>query len=200
MAHIENDLVEGTRGKVGKNLVYKTRNGKTFATKYPDRSKVVSTKDQEKGRKKFAAAVKFAKAIIKDPEKKAIYAKKGKTKKGKEASAYATAIRTFLEAQSVKKLDGFGRYYIEAEDLQKLALNERQKKAVLYINKYETLTNTLYQQINKVSKATATRDLQELVKKNIIIADGRKGAGASYKMGANHYQDYPWLRTEAIKA
>jgi hypothetical protein len=197
MARINNDMVEGTSGKVG-DVVYKTRNRKTFITKKSDRSKVVSTKKQAKGRKKFAAAVKFAKAVIKDPEKKAVYTKKGKTKKGKEASAYATAIRTFLDAQNPKKLDGNGTYYIEAADLQKLAINERQKKAVLYINKYETLTNALYQQMNKVSKATATRDLQELVKKNIIITDGKKGAGASYKIGQNYYQDYPWLRKEVI--
>lgn len=198
MAHIENDMVEGLHGKVGKKFVYKTnRNGKTFATKYPDRSNVVSTKTQAKGRKKFAAAVKFAKAILKDPEQRALYTKKGKTKKGRETSAYSTAIRTFLEAQSAKKLDGKGTYYIQEKDLQKLAINERQKKAVLYINKYETLTNALYQHLNKVSKATATRDLQELVKKNIIITDGKKGAGASYKIGANHYEGYPWARTKA---
>jgi predicted HTH transcriptional regulator len=200
MARIENDMVEGLRGKVGNKIVYKTRNGKTFATQYPDRSKVVSTTKQAKGRKKFAAAVKFARAILKDPEKKAIYTKKGNTKKGKEASAYATAIRSYLDSQSAKKLDGFGTYYIEAEDLQQLAINERQKRAVLYINKYETLTNGLYQQINTVSKATATRDLQELVKKNLVVTDGKKGAGARYKMGSNHYKEYPWLRTEAIKA
>ncbi|HJU46213.1 MAG TPA: hypothetical protein VJ647_05470 [Chitinophagaceae bacterium] len=190
----DNDMVEGIRGKVGKKIVYKTRNGKTFATKYPDRSKVVSTKEQAKGRKRFAAAVKFAKAVIKDPEKKAAYEKKGKTKNGKEASAYATAIRTVMESQSAKKLDGHGTYYIQDKDLQKLAINERQKKAVLYINQYETLTNALYQYLNKVSKATATRDLQELVKKKIIVTDGTKGAGAKYKMGENHYEGYSWER------
>ena len=63
MARINNDMVEGTSGKVG-DVVYKTRNRKTFITKKSDRSKVVSTKKQAKGRKKFAAAVKFAKAVI----------------------------------------------------------------------------------------------------------------------------------------
>lgn len=41
MARIDdNDMVEGIRGKVGKSIVYKKRNGKTFATKYPDRTPV----------------------------------------------------------------------------------------------------------------------------------------------------------------
>ena len=42
-------------------------------------------------------------------------------------------------------------------------LNERQKRAIGYLRRNEKITNKEYQEINKTTKKTATRDLQELV-------------------------------------
>lgn len=58
------------------------------------------------------------------------------------------------------------------EDLNKLGLNERQVKAVLFAKEKGKITNSDYQTLNKVSKATATRDLTDLINKQIIFLQG----------------------------
>ena len=68
-----------------------------------------------------------------------------------------------------------------SEQLKKLGLNARQIKAVLYIKEFGNLSNQKYQELNDVSKATATRDLTELsVKFKILQKEGITGAGTSY--------------------
>jgi ATP-dependent DNA helicase RecG len=54
-------------------------------------------------------------------------------------------------------------------------LTERQRRAVEHIKRHGNISNKVYQEINKVSKPTATRDLQELVSFGIIdtTGDGR---------------------------
>ena len=65
--------------------------------------------------------------------------------------------------------------------LQSLDLNERQVKAVLYVKEKGKITNSDYQTLNNVSKATATRDLTELVEKHKIFKrTGDIGAGTNY--------------------
>ena len=44
----------------------------------------------------------------------------------------------------------------------KAGLNERQIEAILYTKKYGEITNSKYQEVAEVSKATATRDIKEL--------------------------------------
>ena len=69
------------------------------------------------------------------------------------------------------------------EELQKMGLNERQIKAVLYVKEREKITNAEYQEINKVSRRTATRDITELVESfKIIEQTGSVGAGSYYKL------------------
>jgi len=59
------------------------------------------------------------------------------------------------------------------EDLEKLGLNERQIKAVDYVVKKRHITNKEYQELNNITKRTATRDLTDLVKKGIFVTVGR---------------------------
>jgi ATP-dependent DNA helicase RecG len=67
------------------------------------------------------------------------------------------------------------------EQLQKSGLNERQIKAVQYVLKMGKITNKEYQKINNVSKATATRDLNQLYETHkILIKTGSTGAGTEY--------------------
>ena len=54
------------------------------------------------------------------------------------------------------------------EYLHNLGLNERQIKAVMYVKEKGKITNKKYQEEFAVSKATATRDLTELVVGHII--------------------------------
>jgi ATP-dependent DNA helicase RecG len=68
------------------------------------------------------------------------------------------------------------------EQLQKLGLNERQIKAVLYVKEKGRITNSEYQEINNVSKRTATNDLSELVDKYKLVNNVGFGAGSFYEL------------------
>ena len=106
MAEIkDNYVVLGIKGRVGTLAVYKIINGKTFMTKYPDRSKVVYTKEQIGFREIFADAAKFASDIINDPDKRSFYPRQGRK------SIYHCALSDYMKAYK----------RMEAEDrLQKL--------------------------------------------------------------------------------
>ncbi|NCC99682.1 MAG: transcriptional regulator [Bacteroidia bacterium] len=67
------------------------------------------------------------------------------------------------------------------ESLAKLKLNERQIKAVLFVKEKGEISNKDYQEICKVSKGTATKELKELIEKfNILERKGNVGAGTIY--------------------
>jgi ATP-dependent DNA helicase RecG len=68
------------------------------------------------------------------------------------------------------------------EQLRKLGLNERQVKALLFIKEKGRITNSDYQNLNAVSKRTATNDLSELVDKFKLIKNIGFGAGSFYKL------------------
>jgi ATP-dependent DNA helicase RecG len=52
----------------------------------------------------------------------------------------------------------------------------------LFRNEKGKLTNSDYQTLNDVSRETATRDLKELIDKQLIKSSGQKGAGAFYTL------------------
>lgn len=67
------------------------------------------------------------------------------------------------------------------KQLKKFDLNERQLKAVMYVKGFGEITNKIYQELCDVSKATATRDLTELIdEKNLFEKVGITGAGTVY--------------------
>lgn len=69
------------------------------------------------------------------------------------------------------------------EQLTKLGLNDRQVKAVFYVKEKGKITNTGYQKLFSVSKATATRDLTDLTDKFFLLKKvGQTGAGTSYTL------------------
>ncbi len=62
-------------------------------------------------------------------------------------------------------------------------LSTRQIKAIEFIKENRNITNKIYQEICEVSKATATRDLTELIEKfKLLERSGEVGAGTSYKL------------------
>jgi len=72
---------------------------------------------------------------------------------------------------------------LNKEHLEKMGLNERQVKATLFVKKKEKISNSEYQELYDVSKATATRDLTELVEKwELFDKVGLTGAGTIYKL------------------
>ena len=76
----------------------------------------------------------------------------------------------------------FQKDIYNAEYLQKLGLNDRQVKVVLYAKSKGKITNSEYQKINDCSRNTASNDLMELVGKNIMKSSGQRGAGAFYTL------------------
>jgi hypothetical protein len=96
----DNFVIEGTSGRIGKLVVNKIINGKTFVTKYPDRSNVVYTKEQIEFRKIFAEAAKFASEIVNDPFKSSTYPRQGRK------SIYHCALSDFMKEYKRKKADG----------------------------------------------------------------------------------------------
>ena len=86
-----------------------------------------------------------------------------------------------------KELDGgfqvtFHKDIYNDEYLANLRLNGRQIKAILYVKEKGKITNMVYQSINNVSKRTATRDLDELISKALIVQIGKTGKGTHYKI------------------
>jgi len=74
----------------------------------------------------------------------------------------------------------FRKYKITEEILKQL--NERQRKAIEYLIKHKKITNKEYQKLcPDVSRKTLIRDLRDLIKKQLIIMEGKKG-GVYYKM------------------
>jgi ATP-dependent DNA helicase RecG len=69
-----------------------------------------------------------------------------------------------------------------ADQLQKLGLNERQVKAVLYVVEQGSITNSKYQEINSVAKTLATEELKDLIGKELIKQAGSKGRGSKYEL------------------
>jgi predicted HTH transcriptional regulator len=62
-----------------------------------------------------------------------------------------------------------------------LKLNNRQKKAINVFRQERRVTNSNYQEITGASRATAKRDLEELVRKGLLILTGA-GRGAYYQV------------------
>ncbi len=67
--------------------------------------------------------------------------------------------------------------------LRNKGLSERQIGAIEYLKENSVITNKIYQEVFEVSKATATRDLTELVEKfKLLKRSGEVGAGTTYKL------------------
>lgn len=69
---------------------------------------------------------------------------------------------------------------LTAEQLTKLGLNDRQLKAVEYVKEKGRITNREYQTINSISERTASRELSDLVDKEVLKSSETKGAGSYF--------------------
>lgn len=85
-----------------------------------------------------------------------------------------------FEEESGGMLVTFRKDVLTEEHLQKMNLNERQVKAVLYIKEKGSIVNSVYQSINSTTKKTATRDLADLITKEVIENKGGATRGAVY--------------------
>ncbi|MFD1628624.1 hypothetical protein [Pseudopedobacter beijingensis] len=99
MKVVDNDLVMGASGKIGKMLVFRQKAGKTIIAKRGIRTAPLSV-DQEAVTERFREAAIYAKKVSDDPLKKALYeavAKPGQT-------AFNLALADFWKAPVVKKI------------------------------------------------------------------------------------------------
>jgi len=68
------------------------------------------------------------------------------------------------------------------EELQKMGLNERQIKAVLYVKEKGKITNSEYQEINDISKRTAAYELLELIENYKIFKQQGESVATYYEI------------------
>ncbi len=76
----------------------------------------------------------------------------------------------------------FHKEFINKEYLKKLHLSKRQMDAIAYIKEHGDISNTEYQSLTGVSKATATRDLNLLKEKGVLTLEGTTGRGEVYRI------------------
>ena len=89
MAILRNFPDKEFSGNVEKRVVIRQRLGKTIISVFPDMSNVKYNESQQIEQKRFADAVAYAKEIIQDPDKKALY--KSRLPKGKKVFNAAIA-------------------------------------------------------------------------------------------------------------
>lgn len=68
----------------------------------------------------------------------------------------------------------FSRELLAKDQFENMGLSERQIRAVEYLKEHKTISNTSYQEILDTSKRTASRELNELVQKGILISEGEE--------------------------
>jgi ATP-dependent DNA helicase RecG len=76
----------------------------------------------------------------------------------------------------------FRKENLNPEYLITLGLNERQIRAIEYVKSKGKIANSDYQAVFNVSRNTASRDLADLVYKDILKASRSKGAGSFYEL------------------
>nr|WP_121273281.1 Fic family protein [Pedobacter schmidteae] len=122
-------------------------------------------------------------------QKRVYYKALEQAQKSNDISAWIKYfVKTVLDAQlDAKKLVHFTLFKTKFFDLYRSVLNERQLKAVKKIMDAGSegfeggMTAKKYSSINRVSKATATRDLKELVDLKVLLASGA-GRSVHYEL------------------
>jgi hypothetical protein len=97
----DNVLTRGFTGTIGKQLTFRRIGGQTFVSKYRRPSSVPPTEKAVAARTKFAEATAYAKRVVKNPEKKALYQQA--VTGGQRA--YNVAIMDALHAPVVENID-----------------------------------------------------------------------------------------------
>jgi ATP-dependent DNA helicase RecG len=98
-----------------------------------------------------------------------------------ELEAAGMPLPTFTSESGRFRLT-FHREVLAEDRLRNKGLSERQLLAVAYTKEHETISNSDYQTIAGVSKRTASRELNELKLKDILVAEGVRGRGTIYRL------------------
>jgi predicted HTH transcriptional regulator len=74
------------------------------------------------------------------------------------------------------------RDWLTLDVMDRLGLDETERKLAVYIKTRKMITNQAYQELFKVSKATATRRLESLTRKGVLQRKGTTGRGTFYEL------------------
>jgi hypothetical protein len=116
-----NILTKGLSGMIGKQIVFRTWNGKTFISVAPKKPKKQSPVQKE-NRSKFKRATIYAKSMMKDPVKKAEY--KEIAKKLQLPNAYTAAISDYMRNPKIEALD-LANYSGKADEEIKITASKK---------------------------------------------------------------------------
>lgn len=178
-----NIIMQRISGSIGKTIVYRDYRGKTVVSKHPNMSKVVRSPAQRASNALFSKAMKHAREILADPVQREEVMERIKYLKDK---GYRRAC-SLLVKEYINKHKVLSQRVVEKLAVEKFGsfpLSLRQLDGLIYLARFSELSNSIYQNINKVSKATATRDLKDIISMGILIGEG-KGAGAKYIFAKN---------------
>lgn len=96
----KNVLVEGASGRLG-DIVFKTmKNGTTYISQAPKKSKKGNTKKRKATRTSFSAGVTYAQGVLASEEARAYYAEYG----SKKRRLYNLAISDYIQGPDIKKV------------------------------------------------------------------------------------------------
>ena len=102
MAYVKKNIVtEGMSGKLGNNIVFRNRGGKTVVAVTPEKKKRKLSEAQKVQTRKFSTAIAYGKQAVQDPAAKAAYqaqAKGGQT-------AFNVAVSDCLNAPRIEEPD-----------------------------------------------------------------------------------------------
>jgi predicted HTH transcriptional regulator len=76
------------------------------------------------------------------------------------------------------------RNWLTARVLENLNLNERQAQAIAFVREKGRIVNAEYQQFTGAIKKTASRDLDDLVRKKVFLKFGTTGRGTYYRLAS----------------
>jgi hypothetical protein len=116
-----NILTKGLSGMIGKQIVFRTWNGKTFISVAPKKPKKQSVVQKE-NRSKFKRATIYAKSMMKDPIKKAEY--KEIAKRLQLPNAYTAAITDYMRNPQIEALD-LANYSGKADEAIKVTVSKK---------------------------------------------------------------------------
>lgn len=96
-----NDLVTGASGRFGPLLVFRQRGGKTFIMKRPGKRRKPASNSQRKQQSIFGEAVFYARSVLADQNKRAVY----QSKLERSQSVYLLAISDFCKGPEICRWD-----------------------------------------------------------------------------------------------
>ncbi|MBC7381955.1 MAG: hypothetical protein H7296_03050 [Bacteroidia bacterium] len=88
----------------------------------------------------------------------------------------------FFEEHNEGMLVTFAKDIYAAEYLSKKGVNERQIKGILHMKKSGSISNQEYQRITGAIRRTSSRDLAELLEKDLLVKTGSTGKGTTYTL------------------